>query len=1757
MKKRVVSVLLAVCMCFQMLPAAFADDSITSTVSEQSQEQQVTADDVESLPSPTSLVEGDEQATLESEGEGNIPSTSVPTGIQENLESADSASTLLSDSTAATEMEEPLTTETPAPSDLPKAEVEDVPNTEQITTFAAPEDAATIVGSGNCGENLTWTEYDDGKLIIAGYGKMSNYDRFVRAPWSNDITSVVIEDGVTEIGQNAFAGRSALTDVTIPDSVVTINNNSFESCTSLEEINLPAQLTTIGTGAFASCSALKSIIIPSQITVIDQATFRYCESLESVVIPESVKKIDEFAFNGCSSLVDIKLPEGIDSITNNAFNACRSLVEIEIPQSVTSIGINAFYNCEKLETIEIPESVSKIGPSAFQNCKSLTSITIPEGIVTIDVLTFAGCTNLENITLPETVTKIYRGAFRECPNLSTIYIPNRVEIIDEGTFISCTGLTNITLPDGVSYIDSYTFQNCTHLESIVIPESVTVIGESAFEYCDNLTDVYFTGTEEEWNEVIINSRNEPLKKAVIHYGYNPAELELAHITSISPESGSTNVSPVQWNNTNKKINDWMILDIYFDAPIKVNLNSGKIRIRNYDTGEIYREIYQSGTEEYGDAVVQVDESDPRHMEITLMSATSSTWRAGKESPYFCKAIPYDTELYVEIEKGAVEFLDSTTEFSGIKNRDVWHFKTIWGLNPDRDYLAFVNGDDTGNTDEEKRYGFENEDRYRLSNELSLRLAFEMRPMSAAITWFASIRKTWGGACLGMTSVMGLSPTKSLDLKAWDENANCCYDLAYPKESVEAYGVKDLIHYYQLLQWLPYYPQNRVLSVSGGLDDTAMDEMLELARGITSTKQPMIINLSFNYEVFGKGTCKMIHSLLCFGFMENDSEYVLPVYDPSYPNIPSSIYIDKGSKTAYLYGAYNSKEETKRVTVNDLYYVKLQDLSVYNIDSQSPRLAKSKMLQGVSQQSQDNTTLYVDVNSDFVLTNAKGQTLEYHGNAFEGTMEVHSTSIAGSGTAAQYILKVDPSDTFVFQIASENSCFAVEQGTDYMGIRAQQADILVTVRPGVDTKLESSGVLNYTLLASVKDVEGEFVALEGETQDTVSLQYQDNGKIHLNADDLEEVEVKKIQDLIPTEEQVDTEETDGSIVVGEKIPVREITAEETDCSLVPGQKKILMASIYPATATNKNILWSSSNTDVVSVDNQGAVVGLQKGSALITAQTEDGGYTVSWNITVEERTLTPVVIVPTTNQNQLQQDYMGGALDLSGLFTIDINAGAATYTLLDGGTGAGTLTENGNLTVTKAGTFVIQVNTAATDTHAAGSAQVTLTVNKGKGKGTLQVTGSTYPAGVQPAVQDNLSSGSVTYYYNTVDSNQGGSLWTTDTVLDAGEYWMYAEIAATELYEAYTTSAVPFTVQQAVVDQLNLANLITAPVRGATPQTELSTSQFTGTILWNDTPTVFAPETVYTATVKLTAVPNYTLEGLKADSFQYAGAEVHYDPTANQVTIVFPATDGRQVQSFAATGTPSKTTYDLGEAFDVTGLTLTVTYDDGTTETVTSGYRVEPATMAADTTQVVLSYGGVKAEPVTGLTVRENLVSIQAPQAITGLANGTEKTAEALGLPKTVKITTSRTQRAIAEADVTWDLDACSYDPAVESEQTFVVQGLVSLPQGMTNLQNVPLTVAVQVTVKASESKPTEPENPGDTEEKPGTSNQPAGGNETPAPTASANAQPASDDTTKEEQNQTVAVPQTGDPMPITVLVVLMAVSFAGILALSIKRKKDR
>lgn len=192
---------------------------------------------------------------------------------------------------------------------------------------------AEVIGpSGSCGENLTWTLQLDGTLTISGTGAMTDfgpsYAENVSVPWAGnraDIKTVVIEEGVTSIGNNAFVACSNLTQVTMPNSLTRIGEHSFQNCFNLTQADIPASVTEIGEYAFGGC-----------------------KSLTSVLIPESVTQIADYTFESCVGLIDVVIPEGVTSIGHNAFKYCPALTEIVIPKTVTFIGRHAFDECENL-----------------------------------------------------------------------------------------------------------------------------------------------------------------------------------------------------------------------------------------------------------------------------------------------------------------------------------------------------------------------------------------------------------------------------------------------------------------------------------------------------------------------------------------------------------------------------------------------------------------------------------------------------------------------------------------------------------------------------------------------------------------------------------------------------------------------------------------------------------------------------------------------------------------------------------------------------------------------------------------------------------------------------------------------------------------------------------------------------------------------------------------------------------------------------------------------------------------------------------------------------------------------------------------------------------------------------------------------------------------------------------------------------------------------------------------------------------------
>lgn len=233
--------------------------------------------------------------------------------------------------------------------------------------------------SGTCGDDLTWTLDGDGTLTISGTGKMYDYDYSdykKAAPWIRDmykIKSVVIEDGVTSIGSEAFYatdGYPNITKVTIPSSVESIGGRAFHDCTALTEVTIPNGVKSIGGSAFLNCNKLMSITLPDSVEKLGDYAFYECDKLTSVALSRSMTEIGERTFAFCEALERVTIPKSVTKIDYNAFSHCDKLADIayggtkeawettgyEMPRNQT---VKLHYNCDSFEGHYVPINVVK------------------------------------------------------------------------------------------------------------------------------------------------------------------------------------------------------------------------------------------------------------------------------------------------------------------------------------------------------------------------------------------------------------------------------------------------------------------------------------------------------------------------------------------------------------------------------------------------------------------------------------------------------------------------------------------------------------------------------------------------------------------------------------------------------------------------------------------------------------------------------------------------------------------------------------------------------------------------------------------------------------------------------------------------------------------------------------------------------------------------------------------------------------------------------------------------------------------------------------------------------------------------------------------------------------------------------------------------------------------------------------------------------------------------------------------------------
>ena len=245
------------------------------------------------------------------------------------------------------------------------------------------------------------------------------------------LTSVTIPNRVTSIANGAFSNCSSLTSVTIPDGVTSIGESAFYGCSSLTNVTIPKSVTSIGDWAFSNCTSLTNVTIPKSVTRIGFGAFSGSNATITVASGNSEycsvagalynKQKTTLFYPGMIKDGSFRIPNSVTTIAYSAFEGCSSLTSVTIPNSVTSIGWYAFRDCSSLTRITIPNSVTSIGEWVFGSCTSLTRVTIPDNVTSIGRFAFYYCTSLTSVTIPDGVTRIGDSAFYDCSSLTDVY----------------------------------------------------------------------------------------------------------------------------------------------------------------------------------------------------------------------------------------------------------------------------------------------------------------------------------------------------------------------------------------------------------------------------------------------------------------------------------------------------------------------------------------------------------------------------------------------------------------------------------------------------------------------------------------------------------------------------------------------------------------------------------------------------------------------------------------------------------------------------------------------------------------------------------------------------------------------------------------------------------------------------------------------------------------------------------------------------------------------------------------------------------------------------------------------------------------------------------------------------------------------------------------------------------------------------------------------------------------------------------------
>ena len=332
-----------------------------------------------------------------------------------------------------------------------------------LAVLLLPCGAAEKETSGSWGENISW-QLEDGVLTISGTGEMQRYLDY--APWKDsrdEITTLVLEPGVTNLAEEAMQECRNLQWVSIGPDVTKLGERAFRGCTSLQEITIPDTVTEIGGSCFENCTALSRVALPEGLTTIAFFCFRECSSLTEIALPKSLKTIEDAAFWG-TGLTEVILPDTITEVGYNVFSGAP-VVHARLSAGCEEWS-GTFINCTELQSVEIPKGVKTLD-SVFQECPALETVTLPEGVTSISGCS-VNCTALREVTLPESLEFLYGNNFACCESLTELTLPEGLKELGSWEFAE-SGIQSLHLPASLVDVTADTFFGM-QMDSLTVSE---------------------------------------------------------------------------------------------------------------------------------------------------------------------------------------------------------------------------------------------------------------------------------------------------------------------------------------------------------------------------------------------------------------------------------------------------------------------------------------------------------------------------------------------------------------------------------------------------------------------------------------------------------------------------------------------------------------------------------------------------------------------------------------------------------------------------------------------------------------------------------------------------------------------------------------------------------------------------------------------------------------------------------------------------------------------------------------------------------------------------------------------------------------------------------------------------------------------------------------------------------------------------------------------------------------------------------------